>query len=1295
MFEIVRNLFFFTVLISFVSISEVKCDERFVINGINEKSIGLIGAAAEFNGTIYLGAENGFYQVNGDVVQKLDLNDSLLKGGYVSAIFPTETKLYLTIYGKGVFEYDLLDSQFKKLQIDHPFEQYAWSIAVSEKKLIVSYVTNVLVLDLNTYEVQNSYLAETYTQSASSAFLKVSSDKNYAYTASETGLLVINLSNGAAEYYKINDLFPKLTAIDSFIITNDHLLVAGQEGLYKYSKDFSNYDFLSFSEKPNQAISALMVDINNIVWLAAGGLYKEKAGSLIETDLLSPHLGASEISIVSDLFQFSDGRIFISSSQKGLISLPNTKSSIKYISLNNVEFPNTLLSLSNLDSEVAVVSSYDGYYALSLESGSLSMIRKFRLEESNLLNLNGQILDVSHCSFLIRDTQQNWKLNFKNKHKYCSKGSRTWSDNSYQLVFYSLADKFYIDIFDLDGKFVDSRQVPSDIYIAKLMGNSNLVAVSLDQELLVESKGIWNRRPLDFDSKLEFPCVEAYQNSLYVCTSGYGLQHAKMALEEPLIEVKTNLNSDFIRDIKIVDEHLLIVSNKGMELYDMISASSYFVGKNYGIFDRDFNFSGLNFIGNNKLIVRGDNSTYLLESSSFIHEVKSHLLQPKEIKFLYIDVDGVINRAISFVKNSLIVSSEFDTLRAYVAINEAGNENSYDFEYKVDDSDWVTMVGSHGLIDLSDLGYGSHKLLVRSKPKNGISSPSNNELNFTIQYPFYLTQTAKLLYLLSFILLMVAAVSGVRKYRAFRISENEQRVKTNLSSLKNSSEMMEKALKSKAEAITRISHEVRTPLMLITEPLKQIAEKVSNPDILNDISLIERNASRVSSLIDQLLELERLGNLREISIHHYDIEESCIYLIESIRPLAEQKSQRFKLKLKAKGEIYLIQDTLQQVFYNLLSNAIKYSENGEEIRIDTFIDSDVLIINIKDNGPGFTEQEQKDIFERFMRLDNAKNEQGVGLGLSLLRQLIKANSGYIEVASKVGSGACFTVRLPLKLNLENEFAATPKIAKYQETASLLNTQPVDKELPPLLIVEDNIELQTRLKDLFKDTFLCFSAKNASEALRIARTVMPKIMISDHSMQGMTGLELIEVLRNDPIHEHMIIYMCSALRDSNIVRQAHDLKVEDFILKPFDFNLFKQKVVNRYTALNTSANSVDTVSSFFLGLTPKLESEKDQQFYLNLKDCLAAKYSDSEFTRENCANALFVSERQLNRKLKMILNLSFSEVIKQYRIDIAKQLLNEGKNVTDTAYDCGFNNPSYFSTAFKSEVGMAPSEYIKR
>lgn len=1297
MLGIDKKVFVFQIFLYFGSIVNVLASERFTIEVAEEASIGLPGALVERDDKVYIGAENGLFQLVGDYIHKFQMDE--LTGGFITSLFVEKSSILMTVYGKGLYTYDLKNHTLFQHPIKSNLEKHLYSGAKFGTRVLVSYVSGVAMLDITKDEAIVYHDIASFTSDEQNSIVtKVVSLDDYFYAISESGLLKVSAKTGEAQFFKTEQYFGNLKSLEMIYASESELFIAGRNGVYKSTSELEILEFIPFRDTPSWRVTVLFLDQQDRLWVGAGDMYIKSGKYLRKSEFLNPYLSSANIAEITNILQTSNGRILISSGQQDIVLLPHVKESLNYLSIDNAEFPNAIYASSPFDESSAIIATDAGYHALSPVTGQLELIKKTKLDITDLVLINHSVLDVVNCNQISKSKSGTWQVEMKISHELCGKNSKVWATNAQQTVMYEFDGQKFVDVFTYEGVFVETKILPQSASLVQRFEDGTLIVMNDKNQLLVEQAGVWSRVANEIDNQFGFACFEAHGDTVYVCTSGSGLQTYTLSSTTELQFLKTTLHSQFIRDVESIDDFLLIATNKGLEVHDRVSGNVFLVGQNQGIYDKDFSYEAMNWITKDKLLVQGDKSTYLVDATLFLHEIKNQSTAPKEVKFVYVAINGEVDRSEFTSTLASEIPYDYSTLTFYVAANVINDYEQHFLEYQVNNSLWKTIANSHGVIDLSGLKYGEYQLTVRAQTPDGRNQLIPSTVHFVITPPFYLTDTAKKAYIVLFLVAICAIILFVRHKKRYEEMQSGERVRSTLLSLESSSDLMERVFTNKEIQVLRISHEVRTPLMLITEPLKTIAKRITDPIVLDEIDLMERNAHRVSYLVDQLIEIEKLSHLQQIPYQQYDIYESCLYLIESIRPIAEQKNQIFKLSLKAKGKINLMQDTLQQIFYNLLSNAIKYSPEATTIKIVTRLDHKALVLQFVDEGPGFSDEEKVKIFERFTSLENAQTHHGIGLGLALLRDLIKANKGYIEVESLKNTGACFTIRLPMVIKEEplTENAQVEPAAVSKSKIEQFNEQAAQSAQPIMLIAEDNEELRNRLYLAFKSQFLCFVAKDGPETLKACQMIRPAVLITDHIMPGITGLQIIEALRANEETTAISIYVISAVRDPKLEMQAYDLGINDFILKPFNLDVLKKKVANRYNAaklLNDTTDSENDIG-YFLGRVPQLEGEKDQRFYLNLRRCLDENLDDPAFSRERCAAALFVSERQLNRKLKMILDLSFSEVLKQFRIGRAKIMLEEGKSVTDTAYDCGFNNPSYFSTLFKAETGTSPSDFLK-
>ncbi len=509
---------------------------------------------------------------------------------------------------------------------------------------------------------------------------------------------------------------------------------------------------------------------------------------------------------------------------------------------------------------------------------------------------------------------------------------------------------------------------------------------------------------------------------------------------------------------------------------------------------------------------------------------------------------------------------------------------------------------------------------------------------------------------------------------------------------------------AKSNFFTNISHEFRTPLTLILGPLqKQLKNKNLKDEERNDLELMQRNSNRLLSLVDQLLDISKIesGNLK-VQVSKNMILPFIGTLVESFSLLAKQKQITFKTNISSiDADAWFDKDAVEKMVVNLLSNAIKYTPEKGEIICTGFIKNNKLCFEVKNTGKGLTKKELKKIFIRFYQTD--EYQQGTGIGLSLVKELVTLYKGTISVKS-TAKWTTFNLILPIsetnfnknEISIDNTDILSKKHLIYEETLADNNTEETenlkDTEIPILLIVEDNADVRTYLCSLFENTYTILQAKNGQEGIDIAFEHIPDFIISDIMMPVKNGIELCNQLKTDEKTSHIPIILLTAKAGEENEIEGIKTGADDYITKPFNDDLLKLKVDK---LLETRRKLQERYSKEII-FKPKdvAVNSTDEVFLERVKMVLDNNLIESSFNIEEFSNAVGMSRMQLHRKLKALTGLSASEFIRSQRLKLAAQLLKKSDaNVSQIGYSVGFNNPGYFSKCFKEIYGCTPSEYI--
>jgi signal transduction histidine kinase/CheY-like chemotaxis protein/AraC-like DNA-binding protein/Tfp pilus assembly protein PilF len=527
--------------------------------------------------------------------------------------------------------------------------------------------------------------------------------------------------------------------------------------------------------------------------------------------------------------------------------------------------------------------------------------------------------------------------------------------------------------------------------------------------------------------------------------------------------------------------------------------------------------------------------------------------------------------------------------------------------------------------------------------------------------------------------------------------------------LKIEKDRAERSEQIKNSLFTNITHEFRTPLTVIkgmTDSIKSNLKNKQDNELENSLEMIERNSDNLLHLVNEMLDLSKIesGNM-ELQLVQSDVIPFLKYLSESFSSFAEEN----QINLTVYSEIdTLIMDfdanKLTSIVSNLLSNAIKFTpELGKIIiHINQVIqnETDYLYIKVKDNGIGIAEDELHNIFNRFYQTDasTVRENEGTGIGLALTKEIVELMQGTIEVQSTLDGGSEFLVQIPVTrkaiVSEHVSFTQVPRRSTLVAGAPQINpTQVIDSELPLVLIIEDNLDVAHYLKTCLSKNYETIHAINGIKGIELAIEKVPDIIISDVMMPGKDGFEVCETLKSDEHTDHIpiIILTAKASIEDRLKGLSHG--ADAYLAKPFNkeelFTRLDQLVLTRKKLINKIQKEG------FNTLLKKRTKNPKLQFLQKVVKLIHEDIGDSNFGSESLAKKLLISESQVYRKIKAITGKSTAIYIRSIRLQYSKELLmSSEKTVSEVAFDVGFNDPSWFSRAFKDEFGFSPSSASK-
>lgn len=504
----------------------------------------------------------------------------------------------------------------------------------------------------------------------------------------------------------------------------------------------------------------------------------------------------------------------------------------------------------------------------------------------------------------------------------------------------------------------------------------------------------------------------------------------------------------------------------------------------------------------------------------------------------------------------------------------------------------------------------------------------------------------------------------------------------------------------KSNFFANISHEFRTPLTLIQGTIEYLEQNPDEQLGKDEVKMIRRNTNKVLGLVDQLLDLSRIqeGRLR-LKPTEGDVFQCLRTAAASFNSNAAHRHMDYRVKVPDEALwVAFDRDKLEKVVYNLLSNAFKFSEDDEMVDFEASHYDEELLIQVSDSGRGIAEDKLSFIFDRFYQVDGSstKDSEGSGIGLSLSKDLVQLMDGTITVSSEEGKGTYFTVQIPME-KIKAPRAQREIMGQEPQRASKKSRAfefPVTdgRKVPRILVIEDNEDMRQHIKKQLLQKYRIIEAKDGARGLKIAITDMPDLIITDLMMPKMDGMELCKKLKTNLNTSHIPIIMLTARAGEKNKIEGLETGADAYLTKPFSTKELTVRAANlidqRQRLREHYAENQRTVDP-----EKTTTNSLDKRFLEQVVDLLERNHSDPDFGVPQMQKDLAMSKTHLNRKLKALTQESPRDILRNFRLKRAAQLLaQKSDTVTQIAYQVGFNNLSYFAKCFKERYGVPPSSY---
>lgn len=609
--------------------------------------------------------------------------------------------------------------------------------------------------------------------------------------------------------------------------------------------------------------------------------------------------------------------------------------------------------------------------------------------------------------------------------------------------------------------------------------------------------------------------------------------------------------------------------------------------------------------------------------------------------------------------------------------------------YRLDgfDSDWISVDLESPVVTYSNLPYGDYTFRVKASNSDGVWNKEELVLNIEILPPFYLTAWAFCIYALVIASSILYIISYNRKRSASRQRHQMEKFEQ---------EKEREKYNSQIEFFTNVAHEIRTPLTLIKGPLESIIIKNNlAPDVKEDLSIMSQNTNRLLDLSNQLLDFRETES-REFMLNfaRCDISAVLMQTYQRFTSLAREKGLDFTIELSEKEfYAYVDREAFIKIISNLFNNALKYSHRYIHVYMDTDTKGQ-FSIRVVNDGIIVPDNMRENIFKAFVRYteNNAsKPTTGTGIGLALARSLAELHKGSLQM-EKSSEQNIFCLTLPVEQTIHAISDITEDCEEEHITTEPNQAEEVNTESKPvILVVEDNPDMLAFIIKQLKSYYTVLSAKDGKEALAILDTNYIQLIISDVMMPNMDGFELSRTIKSDLNYSHVPIILLTAKTNMQSKIEGLETGADAYIEKPFSVEYLLANISNLLHNREKLWQSFSK-SPFIASHTVAI-SKADEDFLLKLHEIISANLENPEFSMEDIAEKLNMSQSSFYRKIKGTLDLSPNDYLRLERLKKAAQLLKEGKyQINEVCYMVGFSSTSYFSKCFHKQFGVLPKDF---
>lgn len=1267
--------------------------------------------AQDKTGYLWIGSDEGLFRYNAYKFEPIDscnkFNLKSIKKIYV------DSKNYIWISSKnnGLFKYSNGDCNSVELGISNVSLSIYDIDEDSDQNLLFSTSDGLYELKNNSSIIEKSRISIPQSQPINSLIIY---KKNTLIFTIEGKVFLFNSLQNKYKVFYIPDK-EHFYIYDFVVDDNDALWIGSNANLFHFNLKTEKFSRKGYFPKDTR-IPSLAIEKNNL-WVATTGL------GLVKIDLNTlksanyrnnkNNLFSIKENTLVSLFITRDKTLWIGGFFQGLSS----------IDLSTIEFNHKVLDCTNNRSFRSAILDRQGNIWLGSDNGIITYNEKSKKCQFIEFENNKSHNSINYLSLIDNEI---WFLNSKNIEVidiYSNEITKISKLDCYpnKLAFDDVNKIIYIScnsrLFKMDVHSNTIEEITVQNNENKLL-KINDINVYKERVLVATNHGlakINSNGHLKFynNSNSNFTAIYQGLNSTIVAVLDNGLFNFDNENLVPIF-VKENLPEDtYVNGIIKVSDDYWLSTNKGLAKINSKEKTTHLFNYNEGTYNNFF-YANSSFLGDDGKLFFGGKNGYI-----YFH--------PKDIKIKKKPTTVVIDNLYSLDQRVEINKPQSSGLQIDRPINEIdelllnykdyiigfdfivlefANPSKVNYAYRLKGfkGEWVNTDSNNRRVTYTNLKPGTYTFQVKASNNEGVWSDQPKELKVIVSPAPWFSPWAYFTY---FIIAVISIWAFIR-YKTIasrkRAKQLEATVAERTQEVSLQKKMVQSLLDHKNEVFANITHEFKTPLALILGPIEQLVKEPELAPFSDKLVMVQRNAKRLILMVGQILKLSQAEQDKEIIRKSQSVQPILLMLYESFLPLGFDKNVKITIDNHQDVNIYGTSECLEIVVGNLLSNALKFTNAGGGIHMQAEVVKNKIEISVRDTGTGIESKYLDKIFKRFTRIDMHKRIAGTGIGLSVVKELTEANDGQVKVNSKWGKGSLFTVIFPVSevvdesLLVENIGSNDLVGQLVENTQNELKAEQTHSKSTPnknnvsILIIEDNLDMQTHIGNVLNERFNCYFADRGRDGIAIALKEVPDIVICDVMMPGMDGYKVTRILRHDGRTSHIPIVLLTALNTTESRIKGWRENIDIYVTKPFDsielnaqldniliIRKMLQQKNNKMIKNNDSLNTLDL---------PK----KDLEFIEKFKDVIGQYFGNEYFQKADLASKMAVSERQLHRKLKALIDENPMDMLRDYRLEKAAMKLKGGYQVGIVSDECGFSSVSYLGRCFKKKYGITPKQY---